>query len=246
MVVGCILAGGVGRRVGAQEPKQFYKVFGKPIIVYTMERFNNCPDVDIFDVVCVTSYIDEVNKLAEHYNINKLRKVIEGGSSFGESLRNGVYAFEDYCDVDDVFMMHMAVAPLVPDDVISDLVRVCMKHGNAFSAEPSYKCMCEKTGDFFSDKYLDRELIYGLNTPQAIRYGKILDLYKQAERDLYDLNTHTHMSTLLLDMNERLYFSMSSPLNIKITTMEDVELFEAYIFMKEEKAKRGNIYVDQT
>ena len=235
MVVGCMLAGGVGARVGAGIPKQFYEVRGKPIIVYTMECLNNNSAIDVFDVVCVDDYIDIVYNYAEHYNIQKLRKVVQGGQSFGESVRNGVYALEGYCKPDDIFAIHMSISPLVTDEIINDLIHVCREHGNAFSAEPSYMCMCEKTGDEFSDKFLDRELIFGLNTPQAVRYGKVLELYKRVEREGYDLNAHTHMSTLMFDMGERLYFSKSSPINIKITTMDDIELFEAYTYMKEVK-----------
>jgi 2-C-methyl-D-erythritol 4-phosphate cytidylyltransferase len=232
LVAGCIIAGGTGERFGAAVPKQFFEVLGKPIIVYTMEQFNKNPHIDLFNVVCLFDYIDSVYTYAKQYSIKKLQKVIPGGNSFGESVKNGVYSLKEYCKNDDIFVMHMAVAPLVSNDIICDLVHICKKHGNAFSAVPSYMCMCEKTGDGFSDKYLDREKIYGLNTPQAVRYGKVLKLYQRAEREGYDLHSRTHLSTLMLDMSEKLYFSKSSPVNIKITTMEDVELLKAYLMMQ--------------
>jgi 2-C-methyl-D-erythritol 4-phosphate cytidylyltransferase len=232
LIAGCILAGGTGKRFGAAIPKQFIEVFDKPIIVYTMERFNNNSDIDFFDVVSLPDYIDTIFAFAKQYNIKKLRDVIPGGQSFGESVRNGVYGLQKRCKDDDIFIIHMAISPLIPDDIIHDLVCVCKKHGNAFSAVPSHMCMCEQTGDGFSDKFLERELIFALNTPQAVRYGKVLELYLRAEREGYDIFTRTHLSTLMLDMHERLFFSKSSPINIKITTMDDIELLKTYLLMQ--------------
>jgi len=237
VVVGCILAGGVGTRVGAPVPKQFYEVLGKPIIVYTMERLDECPDVDVFDVVCVCEYIDSVYDYAKKYNIRKLRKVVAGGDSFGESVRNGVYALKGYCSPTDIFFIHMSTSPLVSEEIISDLVSVCKKNGNAFSAEPSYMCMCEKTGESFSDKFLDRDVIFGLNTPQAVQYGKVLELYERAEREGYDLFSRPHLSTLMFDMGERLFFSKSSSMNIKVTTMDDIRLLKAYLSMNNQNTE---------
>ena len=238
MVAGCIIAGGVGARFGSSIPKQFFEVRGKPIIAYTMERFNESPDIDCFDVVSLAGFTETVYDLAKRHGIGKLREVIPGGNSFGESVRNGVYGLKEACADDDIFVMHMAVAPLVSDDVIHDLVCVCKERGNAFSAVPSYMCMCEKTGEGFSEKYLDRESVYALNTPQAVRYGKVLELYERAALEGHDLEQRTHLSTLMLDMKERIFFSKSSPINIKITTMEDVELFRAFLHYKEMREVR--------
>lgn len=232
MVVGCIIAGGKGERLGAGIPKQFLEVLGKPIIVYTMECFDACEGIEAFDVVCLAGYEDMIYEYKEQYHIQKLRKVITGGDTFGESVRNGVYALEDHCKSDDVFLLHMSISPLVSDEILCDAIDVCKKYGNAFSAVPSYMCMCEATGEGFSEKFLNRELIYGLMTPQAVRYGKILELYRNAEAKGYDLNARTHLSTLLLDMGERIYFSKSSSVNIKITTMDDVDLLNALLSIK--------------
>ena len=237
MVAGIIIAGGVGERFESPIPKQFVEVLGKPMIVYTMERFNESPDIDVFDVVTLPDFIEVVYEWAKKHRIAKLRKVIPSGSSFGESMRNGVYSFEGYCTENDIFVMHMAIAPLVPDAVISDLVNVCKEHGNAFSAVPSYLCMCEETGNGYSNKYLERESIYGLNMPHAVRYGKVLQMYRRAESEGYDLRARTHLSTMFFDMKEKVHFSKSSPINIKITTREDMELFEAYLLLQKNRSK---------
>jgi len=234
MVHGCIIAGGVGKRYGADVPKQFIEVEGKPIIVYTMERFEACPSIDVYDVVCVDGYQDIVESYRDTYGLRKFRSIVDGGPTFGESVRNGVYALADIAKPDDIFAVHMSIAPLVSDEILADLVNVCEKCGNAFSAHPSYMCMCESDQEGYSDTFLDREKIWALNTPQAVRYQTILDLYREAEAEGFDIQGRTHLSTLMFDKGQRLYFSLASPINIKITDPDDTELFRAFVVMRQQ------------
>jgi 2-C-methyl-D-erythritol 4-phosphate cytidylyltransferase len=227
MTTAIILAGGVGKRLGADRPKQFIEVMGKPIIVYTLEKLNRHPQIDNIEVVCVKSHIDLISEYVEKYSLNKLKYITIGGDTFQKSVKNGVYNLKNDCQNDDVILVHMGISPMVSDEVITDSIEVCKKYGNAFSAEPSYMCMCEKTGDDFSDKYLDRKIIFGLNTPQSFQYGYLYDLYEKAEKEKIDFHKFQHISTLMLFKGEKLYFSKSSPLNIKITTKEDIVLFES-------------------
>ena len=240
MNVGCIIAGGVGKRFGASIPKQFIEVEGRPIIAHTMRRFEDAPDIDAYIVVCLESYLDEVQTYGNRYGFSKVIDVVAGGESFGESVRSGVYGLEPYCDDEDIFIMHMSIAPLVPDEILHDVVEVCRKCGNAFSAEPSYMCMCQLDGERSSATYLDREVLFGLNTPQAVRYGTIKDLYRRAEDDGYDLRERPHMSTLLFDYGVRVFFSESTPINIKITTQDDLKLLKAFLLMQRQDEEKGS------
>ena len=235
MVHAIILAGGVGKRMGIDLPKQFIDVLGKPIIVYTLEVFDNHPEVDDISVVCVENYIDTVRLYIKQYNLKKVVHVISGGSTFDESVRCGVYNLKNCCNADDIVLLHMSVSPMVSEDLISDAIDVAVKHGLSISAEPCYLCMCEQTGESCSDKYLNREVIYGMNTPWGFRYETILNTYERAERCKHDISHDPHTSTMLIDFGETLYFSKSSLLNIKITTQEELDLFEGYRLLQNKR-----------
>jgi 2-C-methyl-D-erythritol 4-phosphate cytidylyltransferase len=180
LVIAVIIAGGVGKRFGDAIPKQFIEVAGKPVIVYTLERMQQNAHIDTVVVVTLKDYIQEVSAYREKYGLMKISNVVEGGSSFAWSFRNGVESLAESGSDDDIVVLHMSIAPLVPHDVLDDVVAVCAEKGNAFSAEPNYMCICQKDGDGYSDTYLEREMVYGLNTPQAIRLGRLRELYAQA------------------------------------------------------------------
>ena len=229
MVVAVILAGGSGVRFGNEMPKQFIEVQGKPVIIHTLERINNHPEIDEIIVPCVPKYIGKLREMSKKFQITKLKKIIEGGATFQESFKNCIYTLRDRCKKDDIILLHMSISPIIDETLITDSIAVCKKNGNAYSAEPSYLCMCEKTGENFSNKFLDREVVFGLNTPQTNYFGKLFDIYQKAECDGFDINSEPHLSTLMLAYGEKLYFSKSTSLNIKITTQDDLKLFEALL-----------------
>jgi len=233
MVIAIVLAGGSGIRFGDKIPKQFIEVHGKPVIIHTLERINNHPKIDEIIVPCIPEYIEQLRDMAEKFNITKLKNIIPGGITFQESMKACVYALYDRCSNDDIILLHMSISPMISDDILSDSIDVCKTHGNGYSAHPSYLCMCEKTGENFSDKFLDRDLIFGLNTPQTHYYGKLLEIYEKAKKDNFDINSQPHLSSLMFAYGEKLYFSKSSSLNIKITTQDDLKLFEALLITKE-------------
>jgi 2-C-methyl-D-erythritol 4-phosphate cytidylyltransferase len=235
MVVALVLAGGIGKRVGAEIPKQYIEVMGKPIIVYTLEKLNNHPKIDHIIVACLESYIDLIYVYAKKYKLHKIINVFKGGDTFQESAMNGVYALKGLCNTGDIVFIHLANFPMVGDEIITDSIDICRKYGNAFSAESSRLCLCEKTGDICSNKYLDRALVYGLSSPWVFYYEYLYNLYTKAQEDHIDFNKIQHISTLMLNKGETIYFSKASSLNIKITTKEDIDLFEGLLLLQRKR-----------
>ena len=93
MNIGVIFAGGVGTRMHSRDlPKQFLKIHDKPIIVHTIEHFENCKDIDSVVVVCVKEWIDHLNKLIDSYHLKKIKAVVPGGESGQLSIYNGLCA----------------------------------------------------------------------------------------------------------------------------------------------------------
>lgn len=235
MNIAVILAGGVGSRLGAGKPKQFVEILGKPVLVYTIEKFQKHPEIDAIEIVCLESHIDYLKELVETYQLSKVKWIAAGGADFQESVMNGVNYLKGKCEEEDILLIHYGVSPFVENDIISDAIKVCSKYGNCTSATPIYLLTGSNDDGVKSTKWVDRDTIMGLNAPQTFRYSYVYQLYQEAvERDLLkDVEPHT--TSLMYKMGRTIYFSKGNQTNIKITTKEDLALFEGYVLMKNRK-----------
>ena len=245
MNIAVILAGGVGNRVGAGIPKQFIEVLGKPVLAYTIEPFNEHPDVDAILVVCVKPYVDYIWELKEKYGFDKLRWVCEGGATFQESVMNGMNFLKDKASRDDTVLYHFGASPFITPDIIEDVIRVCKEKGtNAISTTDYLLLSGEKIStasvsdkENYTETYINRDTIAVMNTPHAFQYGFLVDMYKEAiETGVID-TVEPHTTTLMYAMGKKIYFSKGSQTNIKITTKEDLGLFEGYVLKQQRKSK---------
>ena len=237
MNIAVILAGGVGSRVGAGMPKQFVKILDKPVIVYTIEAFQKHEDIDAIEVVCVKSHIDYMQELVDTYGLSKVKWITEGGADFQGSVLNGINNLQDKCSEDDIVLVHFGASPFVEGDIIADAVRVCKLKGNAISTTPFYLLSGVKDDDEKTTKWIDRDTIACMNSPHAFRYGYIRDIYKRAVETGVIKEVEPHTTTLMYKMGETIYFSKGSQSNIKITTKEDLDLFEGDVLMKQRHAQ---------
>lgn len=227
-----IIAGGVGSRLGAKVPKQFVEVLGKPIIAYTMEHFQNHPEIDGIELVCVDGFQEHLQNIAEKYGITKIIKIVKGGSEYERSIINGVTALEGIAKPDDVVMIHWSASPFINEDMITDNIRVCKEKGNAITASYSYLLYGSNDGDC-SKTAINRESFMTLSAPQSFRYEAIVNLYKQVEeRNLFETVEEHHTTVFMSELGIPLYFSKGSHTNIKITTKEDIDLFLGYQLAK--------------
>lgn len=227
-----IIAGGVGSRLGAPVPKQFVEVLGKPVIAYTMEHFQNHPEIDAIELVCVDGYQDHLKAITEKYGITKLLKIVKGGSEYERSIINGVAGLEGVAKPDDLVMIHWAASPFLSEEIITDNIRVCKEKGNAITASYSYLLYGSNDGDC-AKKAINRDSFMTLSAPQSFLYKNIVDFYKQVEeRKLFETIEEHHTTVFMAELGIPLYFSKGSHTNIKITTKEDIELFLGYQLAK--------------
>lgn len=240
MNIAVILAGGIGARVGADIPKQFIEVLGKPVLVYTIEKFQEHSDIDAIEVVCVESHYEYMNALVEKYHLTKVKWITIGGSTFQESVRNGIYNLKDKVKDDDIAVVHFGASPFVEADLISDTIRVSKDKGNAISTTPFYLLSGYKDDEEYSCNWIDRETIVCMNSPHAFKYSFIYDIYKEAEETGIINEVEPHTTTLMYKMGKKIYFSKGSQTNIKITTKEDLDLFEGHLLMKERRKNEEN------
>lgn len=230
-----IIAGGVGSRLGAPVPKQFVEVLGKPVIAYTMEHFQNHPEIDAIELVCVDGYQDHLKAITEKYGITKLLKIVKGGSEYERSIMNGVAGLEGIANPDDLVMIHWAASPFLSEELITDNIRVCKEKGNAITACYSYLLYGSNDGDC-AKKAINRESFMTLSAPQSFRYETIVDLYKQVEeKKLFETIEEHHTTVFMAELGIPLYFSKGSHTNIKITTKEDIDLFLGYLLAQKYK-----------
>ena len=129
--IALIIAGGSGKRMGQDIPKQFINVYDRPVLIYTLEGFQRHPQIDAIEVVCIDGWENVLRAYAKQYNISKLKWIVKGGATGQESIRNGVYALEGIADPDDLIIIHDGVRPLVNSDVLTDVILTAEKYGNA-------------------------------------------------------------------------------------------------------------------
>ncbi len=229
---GIVLAGGVGKRMKTEIPKQFIEVEGKPIIVYSLENFQRNPQIEKIIVICVKDWIKQLKEIVEKYSLSKVEWIIEGGSTGHDSIRNGVFFLRDKTEPDDYIIVHDAVRPVLPQKVLDEVIRVAHDKGNASSSIACHPPIVY-TDDFESGiTDVDREHVMLTASPQAFRYSLALKCYERAEQE----NRHdfTFTSSLLIHCGERVYFAKGTTSNIKITTKEDLALFGALLKVPEE------------
>lgn len=227
-----LLAGGVGKRMGADIPKQFMKVKDKPIIAYTIENFQKNDQIDSIVVVCVAEWKDYLKEIIEDYNLTKVKWITEGGNTGHDSIRNGVFFLKDKLQQDDFIIVHDAVRPVLPQAAINEVIRVAHENGNASSSIACHPPIVY-TEDFKSGiKDVDREHVMLTASPQVYRYDLALRCYEMAEKE--DKHDFTFTSSLLIYYGKRVYFAQGTTSNIKITKKEDLALFEALLSVPEE------------
>ncbi|MBJ2357127.1 MAG: 2-C-methyl-D-erythritol 4-phosphate cytidylyltransferase [Sphaerochaeta sp.] len=229
MNIALIIAGGSGNRMNLDVPKQFVTIYEKPVIIYTLEAFQAHPEIDAIEVVCLDGWQDTVKSYAKKYQIDKLKWVVTGGSSGQESIRNGVFSLKGICKDDDLVIVHDGVRPLVDASVLSDVIVVGKKYGNAVSSMPYNEQIFKKCDDISTCEYIPRETLRRVSTPQAYRFGKLLWAYQKAFSEGIGIYGSAYTNTMMVDLGEKLYFAAGSEKNIKLTTKEDLDTFKAFL-----------------
>ena len=140
--IAVIFAGGSGVRMNTRsKPKQFLELRGKPIIIYTLELFDNHPLIDGIVVVCLESWIPFLKKMLKKFEINKVVKIVSGGDSGQDSIYRGLCAVEDYCkdkgEENAVVLIHDGVRPLIVDETITRNIEKVHEKGSAITVVPA-------------------------------------------------------------------------------------------------------------
>ncbi len=232
MNIALILAGGYGSRTEQDIPKQFINVYEKPLIIYTLENFQRHPDIDGIAAVCLEGWHEILKAYARQYGITKLKWITDGGNDGQESTQKGIELLKDVCHKEDVVIVHDAIRPFLVPEVITDAIQVCLKRGSGLSAVRCQETIVKTEDGLSGDTNIGRQEIMRVQTPQAYRYGRALWAYEEAEKR--GIKGEVYINTLMLHLGERVYFSKGTEKNVKVTTIDDLEIFKALLQMERE------------
>lgn len=229
--IALIIAGGVGNRMHQDIPKQFLNVHDKPVIIYTLEAFQKHPNIDSIEVVCLDGWHEILRAYAKQFGITKLENIVSGGNTGLQSIRCGLYDLaKRYHDDDDIVLIHDAIRPMVTADIISDNIRVCREYGNAITVVPCTSVMLKTEDSVTSEGQVPRDNLKITQTPQTFFLKDILDAHREAiEKGIED---SIASCSLYVELGKKLYLSIGSEKNIKLTTSEDMEIFDALLQTK--------------
>ena len=235
MTVAIIIAGGSGSRMGKDIPKQFIKVNDKPILIYTLEGFQRHPQIDEIEVVCIDGWEKALQEYAVQYGISKLKWIVPGGKSGQESIRNGVFHLENKLSDDDIVIVHDGIRPLVDESVLTDVIEKCRQYGNAVTSMPYNEQIFLVDDEISTVKYIPRETLRRVATPQAYRFDLLDEKYHEAFEKKIGIYGSSYTNTMMVELGVRLYFAKGSDRNLKLTTPGDLEVFQAMLGSQGEK-----------
>jgi 2-C-methyl-D-erythritol 4-phosphate cytidylyltransferase len=235
--IALIIAGGSGARMHQNIPKQFLSVNERPVIVYTLEAFQKHADIDEIAVVCIEGWEQVLRAYANQFNITKLKHIIPGGENGQDSIRNGVYELRQHYAEDDIVLIHDAIRPMVSAEIISDCIVKTKQYGCAIATIPCAEAMLKTEDGKISAGSYPRDNLKRTQTPQGFFLGKICDLHKRALEN--GITNSVASCTLMIEMGEQVYFSAGSEKNIKLTTVDDIDIFKALLLAKRSDWLKG-------
>lgn len=229
MNIALLIAGGSGNRMGQDIPKQFMHVDGCPIIIHTMNCFQKHPDIDSIAVVCLKGWETVLQAYANQFNINKLKWIFPGGNSGMQSIRNGIYGLKDNgCTAEDLVLIHDSVRPLLGQDIISNNIATCKAYDYAITGIQCREAILESEDGFSAMKSIPRDKLIRTQTPQTFKLGNILKVHEEAK--IKGIKDSVASCTLIAEVGGReMHIVPGSEKNIKITTVEDLEILKALI-----------------
>lgn len=211
-------------------PKQFLTVNERPVIVYTMEIFQHHPEIDEIVVICLQGWEKILQAYANQFNITKLIRIVQGGESGQESIYNGISSLEKDHSENDLILVHDGNRPFLSSKMISDCIRTANQYGCSVAAIPCQEAMVLTDDGLISTGNIDRTHLKRTQTPHGFTLGKMCELHRRAKEK--GITNTTATCTLMMELGEPVYFYDGSEKNIKLTTLDDMDIFKALLMAK--------------
>lgn len=228
-VVAVIFAGGTGVRMGAELPKQFIEVEGKPIMIHTLDIFEKSSLVDEVYIACKADYLDLLKGLVEQYKISKVQGMVPGGTSALDSQYKGLAEAAKYNPEDTIVLIHDGVRPCINDDLIEKVVRLTEDKGAVATCTPMFETpVISKGGEVVEETPL-RADCYTAQAPQAFRLGELLAAHEEVRAKNPDYKGLVDSCSLMRSIGKDVAILKGPRTNIKVTTPEDLYIFKAML-----------------
>lgn len=229
--IAVIFAGGTGRRMlTASKPKQFLELNGKPVIIYTIEIFQDHPQIDGIVVACLEDWIPFLEKQLNKFEITKVGAVIPGGATGQESIYLGLKAARDAYGDDCNVLVHDGVRPLINARTVSDNISAANRFGNAVTCVNSTETIVVNRPDGSMDIPSRADTLIA-RAPQTFRLADLLAAHEEARRN--GRSDFIDSCTLMTHYGHKLHPIIGPTENIKITTPTDFYIFRAMIELRE-------------
>lgn len=235
--IAIIFAGGTGHRLSSGEnslPKQFLKIHGKPIIIYTLELFQKHDMIDKIYIAIHPDYYDYMHELVKYYYINKVAGIVKGGSTGQDSIYNALKLAQNDNPQDSVVLIHDGVRPNITPEIITKCIECTTQNGNAITCTSCFETILISE-DGTSPKHVPyRKNTYSAQAPQAFKLGEIVDAHETTRKTNPNYTDIVDSCTLFKSLNKQTYMIEGNRGNIKITTIEDLYILRALIRYKED------------
>lgn len=227
--IAIIFAGGTGVRMGAELPKQFLEVEGKPIMIHTLDIFENSPFIDDIYIACKEDYMDMLKDLVDRYKISKVRSIVPGGTSALGSQYNGLAEAAKYAPDDSIVLIHDGVRPCISDDLIKKVVELTEEKGAVATCTPMFETPVVSKGGEIVERTPKRADCYTAQAPQAFRLGDIIKAHDQVRGDNPEYEGLVDSCSLMRAVGRNVAILKGPRSNIKVTTPEDLYIFKAML-----------------
>ena len=211
-------------------PKQFLTVNEKPVIIYTLEVFQRHPAIDEVVVVCIEGWEQVLWAYVKQFNLTKVSAIVKGGNCGQNSIYRGLVEIGREHKPDDIVLVHDAIRPMVSEEIISDCISKTVEYGSAIACIPCAEVMLVTENQKSSGQVFDRDHLKRTQTPQGFRLGRLREMHEKALAQ--GITDSTASCMLAIQMGEEVYFSKGSEKNLKLTTVEDIDIFKALLLAK--------------
>ena len=220
------------------KPKQFLEIYNKPIIIHTLEHFENNNDIHAIVVACVEDWIPYLHKIIFNYRIDKVKKIVPGGPTGQLSIYNGLKAAKEIAgDERSIVLIHDGVRPLISSELLSDNIYCVKTYGSAITAGVVKETIVVVDEELNVEQVPSRAKSRMAKAPQSFWLDEILSVHERALAD--GENNSIDSCTLMKRYGKQLHMIDGPYENIKITTPDDFYMMRAIFEAKENRQFYG-------